>query len=213
MGRFDSWRGLLGWLPRLLGGSGNEIHPAIARLNEPTSRKRPADIPFDTLLAEASDFDLIDGTYDKILLRYDELSADQFSPEERVIILSSHSWGIIDNGGFEFLFAADFIGDLDYRLTAETYHTIGLDRGYQAFQAAFKLFPGGRAPRDRTERIREYKLASEEVRLEINKLHWSDGWEELRNKKLADFIRANAEKLGDLDSIDHLLNRQGLPPD
>ncbi len=63
-----------------------------------------------------------------------------------------HSAGIIDNGGFEYLFAGDFPGDPDYQITAETYKTAGLLRGYEAFQEAFALFPKGRVPHDRAER-------------------------------------------------------------
>ena len=156
--------------------------------------------PFLTLLAEASDFDLVNGTFDKIGDRYDHwVDATQYSPEERVIMLVWHSSGIIDNGGFEYLFAGDFPGDPDYRITAEAYKTAGLLRGYEAFQEAFALFPGGTVPHDRAERSQLYQAANRSARDRLNRKLWQDGYDGSREKKLAEFIRKNAARLGDLD--------------
>ena len=55
-----------------------------------------------------------------------------------------HTSGIIDNGGFEYLFAGEFFSDPDYHITAEAYLTAGLLRAYEAFQEAFALFPDGK---------------------------------------------------------------------
>ncbi len=157
--------------------------------------------PIKTLLAEANDFDLVNGTFVKIGDRYGHwVDASQYTPEERVIMLVWHSSGIIDNGGFEYLFSGDFDGDPEFKITAQSYKTVGLTRGYEAFQDAFNLFPNGKVPHDPEERIRQYKLADESVREEINTKHWKDGWEDLREKKLAQYIRDNVSKLGDLDS-------------
>ena len=110
-----------------------------------------------------------------------------------------HSAGIIDNGGFEYLFSGDFDGDPEFRITAEAYRTAGLTRGYEAFQEAFRLFPGGKVPRDSEARIGQYLAAPEAVREAINRKHWQDGWDDLREKRLAQFIRENSVKLGNLD--------------
>ena len=110
-----------------------------------------------------------------------------------------HSSGIIDNGGFEYLFSGDFDGDPEFKITAEAYKTVGLTGGYEAFQEAFKLFPNGKIPHDAEDRIQQYKMADESVREAINRKHWKDGWEDLREKKLAQYIRDNVSRLGDLD--------------
>lgn len=156
--------------------------------------------PFQTLLTKANDFDLVDGTFVKIGARYGHwVDATQYTPEERVIMLVWHSGGIIDNGGFEYLFAGDFDGDPEFKLTAEAYQQVGLTRGYEAFQEAFSLFPEGKIPHDSEERIRQYTKVSESEREKINEKHWQDGWDRLREKKLAQYIRSRVSKLGDLD--------------
>ena len=102
-----------------------------------------------TLLAEAGDWDLVNGTFSKIGERYGHwVDATQYTPDEQVIMLVWHSSGIIGNGGFEYLFAGEFPGDPDYHITAEAYKTAGLLRAYEAFQEAFALFPGGEVPHD-----------------------------------------------------------------
>lgn len=155
--------------------------------------------PFRKLLAEANDFDLVNGTFVKIGDRYGHwVDASKYTPEESVIMLVWHSSGIIDNGGFEYLFSGDFDGDPDFTKTAAAYKVVGLNGGYEAFQDAFRLFPRGNVPHESEERIRQYKMADDKVRDEINTKHWKDGWENLREKKLAQFIRSNTARLGTL---------------
>lgn len=157
--------------------------------------------PFKTLLAKANDFDLVDSTFVKIGGRYGHwVDASKYTPQERVIMLVWHSSGIIDNGGFEYLFSGDFDGDPEFRMTAEAFKTVGLTRGYEAFQEAFNLFPDGNVPHDSEKRIAQYEQADKVVRDRINEKHWQDGWDDLREMKLALFIRDNASKLGNLDS-------------
>jgi len=183
-------------LVALLAGCSND-----AADTQSDSDNMDSNTPLKTLLAEANDFDLVDGTFVKIGDRYGHsVDASQYTPEERVIMLVWHSSGIIDNGGFEYLFSGDFDGDPEFKITAEAYKTVGLTRGYEAFQDAFKLFPNGTVPHDSEDRIRQYKMADESVREEINTKHWKDGWEDLREKVLAQYIRDNVSKLGDLDS-------------
>jgi hypothetical protein len=157
--------------------------------------------PFSTLLAQAGDWDLVNGTFHKIGERYHHwVDATQYSAEERVIMLVWHSSGIIGNGGFEYLFAGEFPGDPDYRITAEAYQTAGLLRGYEAFQEAFALFPGGKVPHDRTERDQLYQAANHSARYRLNRKLWQDEYDATCEKRLAEFIRAIAARLGDLDA-------------
>lgn len=157
--------------------------------------------PFKTLLAKANDFDLVDSTFVKIGHRYSHwVDAQQYTPEERVVMLVWHAGGIIDNGGFEYLFSGDFDGDPDFRITAEAFQTAGLSRSHAAFQEAFQLFPDGLFPNDPEHRLQIYKRTSEERREEINEMVWKDGWDKLREKQLALFIRKHAAKFSNLDS-------------
>jgi hypothetical protein len=159
-----------------------------------------SDTPFNVLLADAGDFDLVNGTFVKIGDRYGHwVDASQYTAEERVIMLVWHSSGIIDNGGFEYLFSGDFDGDPEFRITADAYRIAGLIGGYDAFQEAFSRFPDSTVPHTSKERIAQYSTTPEAVREAINRKHWQDGWDNLREKKLAEFIRANLVKLGRLD--------------
>ncbi len=154
-----------------------------------------SDTPFEVLLAEACDFDLVNSTFIKIGALYDHLvDASQYTPEQRVIMLVWHSAGIIGIGGFEDLFFGEFPGDPDFRITAETFRTAGLERSYDAFQAAFRLFPGGVAPCDPEERSRLYDLANRSARDALNRQVWHD-WHVQLKKKLAEFIRRHAPLL------------------
>jgi hypothetical protein len=174
--------------------------PDIEGTNEKNRKRFEHTAPFLTLLAEAGDCDLVDGTFHKIGERFGHwIDATQYSPDEQVIMLVWHSSAVIDNGGFEYLFAVEFDGDPDFHLTAEAYKTAGLLRGYEAFQQAFALFPDGTVPQDRTKRNEQYKAANRSARDRLNRKLWQDRYDGTRERQLAEFIRKNAARLGDLD--------------
>lgn len=157
--------------------------------------------PFATLLAKAGDWSLVNNTFVKIGARYDHwVDATQYSSVEKVIMLVWHSAGIIGNGGFEYLFAGEFPGDPDFHITAEAYKTAGLLRGYEAFQEAFALFPGGLVPQDRAERERLYDAANRSARTRLNRKLWQDQHDGSLQNRLAEFIRMHADQLLDLDN-------------
>lgn len=172
----------------------------------PSDKARPewgrmgSSAPFLKLLAHASDFDLVNGTFVKIGDRYNHwVDASKYSDVEKVIMLVWHSGGIIDNGGCEYLFAGEFPGDPDYRITAEAYKTAGLLRGYEAFQEAFALFPDEWIPHDPVKRDEIFQETNRSARDRINRKLWQDFGESARERKLAEFIRANAAALMHLD--------------
>ncbi|HWA97518.1 MAG TPA: DUF4375 domain-containing protein [Pirellulales bacterium] len=159
-----------------------------------------SDVPFEVLLAKANDWDLVNGTFSKISDRYHNwVDASAYSPVERVIMLVWHLTGIIDNGGFEYLFAGEIDGDPDYHVAAKACKEAGLVRSYEAFQEAFSLFPGGIVPHDTEQRWRQYDAANRSAREAINRKLWSDGYDNLREKKLAEFIRKHAASLAHLN--------------
>ncbi len=164
-------------------------------------KERPSldsNTPFETLLAYATDHDLVIGAYDKINARHGHwLHASHYSPVERVIMLVFHTANWL-GGGFEYLFSEEIDGDPDFRFTAEAYRLAGIERSYKAFEAAFALFPGGVVPCDPEERIQRYEAANKSAREGINREFWCD--DVARTRKLAEFIRSNAAQLGDLDA-------------
>jgi hypothetical protein len=68
-----------------------------------------------------------------------------------------HSAGLIENGGFHYLFEGDFRGDPGFVYTAAAYHRIGAFRAYEAFQDAIRQFPGGLLPTEVSQRLRVYE--------------------------------------------------------
>jgi len=175
--------------------------PDIEGTDDKNRKRFEHTAPFLTLLAEAGDWDLVNGTSHKIGDRYGHwVDATQYTPEEKVIMLVWHSSGIIDNGGFEYLFAGDFPGDPDYHITAEAYKTAELWRAYEAFQEAFALFPEGKVPHDRAERNEQYQAANRSARDRLNRKLWQDTYDGTGERKLAEFIRKNAARLGNLDA-------------
>ncbi len=161
--------------------------------------KLESSAPFEVLLAKARDLDLVRGTFDKIFARHVYwVDVFEYSPVERVVMLVWQSSSMIYSGGFEYLLSNEFEGDPDFQITAEAYHIAGIQRSYEAFQAAFALFPAGVVPHDPQERARLYDAANRSAREALNRKVWHD--DHVRVKKLAEFIRRNAAQLGDLDA-------------
>jgi len=159
--------------------------------------------PFKTLVAEASDFDLLWSTHFKIGLKYDlEFdTSDHFydtsrlSPEERTIVLVLNSARAMELGGFEYLLSEGSEQDTDWLRTAEAHKDVGLHRAYEAFQRVFAAFPNQSVPVDPKQRIEEYKLQDKATREETETMYWGGG----REKAIAAFIRCHADKFQDMD--------------
>lgn len=156
---------------------------------------------FETRYGRLDDAELVDAIYEKINSHYSNwIDASKLHPLERVIVLVVHVSGIIDNGGFEYLFSGSFEGDSSFQHSMDAHKLACLDRGYEAFREAIDLFAGD-IPADPSNRIRQYETKSEVVRMEINSKYWDEGVEGLREKKLAEFIREHSAGFAELDSI------------
>ena len=70
---------------------------------------------------------------------------------------------------------------------------------YEAFQEAFRLFPGEIVPHDPETRWQQYDAANRSARNAINRKLWQDDWDHLVEKKVAEFIRQHAAELLYLD--------------
>lgn len=167
--------------------------------SQASRRELESDSPFSSLLSQACDSDLVRGTFDKIFARHVYwVDVFEYSPVERVVMLVWQSSSLIYSGGFEYFLSNEFEGDPDFQITAESYRIAGIQRSYEAFQAAFALFPDGVVPLDPQERARLYATANKSAREALNRKVWHD--DRVRVKKLAEFIRRNAAQLGDLDA-------------
>lgn len=77
----------------------------------------------DALLALTDDFDLCNGVFSRFADFHNQIDVDLYSQEERVITLAWHASGLINNGGFEYLFEGWFTGDPGYVFTAAAFKT------------------------------------------------------------------------------------------
>jgi hypothetical protein len=105
------------------------------------------------------------------ILRYhgDDVHISQLREEERVVLLTYHAMGIIDNGGFNYLFEGSFEGDPYFALTAAAFGAIGCAQAADAFRKALALFPDSRPPKDIERRLQIYRQGSGEDRHAIDR--------------------------------------------
>lgn len=104
------------------------------------------------------DDDLCSKLFDFMLKHYGErLRVSECKEKDQVVILVCHASGIIENGGFQYLFEGNFKGDPDFARTAAAYRTIKATKCADAFMQALALFPGSRPPIDVEKRLNLYQ--------------------------------------------------------
>jgi|GEM_PF-6022586 len=137
---------------------------------------------------------IVDVVFSSILQKYgSHIDVSLYHPQEVIVVLVVHSSGLIDNGGFEYLFSASFDGDSDFKITAQSHLELGLQLGYKSFQEAFSTFPGNVIPFDPTDRLSQYEQADKDFRIKINKRYWKEDEDGGRQKKMEEYINKNAD--------------------
>jgi Domain of unknown function (DUF4375) len=147
---------------------------------------------FKELLAGTNDRALLSAAFDLVVRHYgDDFDVSKLRPVECNLLLAYQAWGIIGNGGFNYLFEGNFKGDPEFALTAEAYRAIGCAEAAEAFQEALDLFPGGRPPTDIEERLKRYRKGRGDGRGKIDdRFFEADGAIE---RCLASYIRSHRE--------------------
>ena len=168
-------------------------------LHDPARPRLDSQTPFQKLLAEADDYDLVHGTYEKIGRQYDYMIDGTRPVPETWIVLVWYSHDLLGWGGFERLFEEEIPGDPDFQKTAHSYRALGLDGEYEIFQEAFKLFPNGRVPPERKERCRLLEDANTSARSALDKQF--DDRDRLRIRQIAAFIRQHAAEFAYLNDL------------
>jgi hypothetical protein len=150
------------------------------------------------------EFKLCDRVFGRLCESCNEIDVDSCTELERIVRLVWHSAGLIENGGFHYLFEADFKGDPGFVYTAAAYHRIGALQAYEAFQDAIRQFPGGVLPADISERLRVYESIPAERWDEIVGRYY----DATKNTEacLAGFIRKNRAQYA------RLLDAKGAEP-
>lgn len=70
----------------------------------------------------------------------------------RPVVTTYGAQGVIDNGGFPYLFENNWPGITDWNIFADDFEAIGHTKGAEAIRAALRLFPQGQPQTDLKER-------------------------------------------------------------
>jgi hypothetical protein len=142
------------------------------------------------ILAETNDEKLCERLYDWIIQRYgEEIDRSRMPEHERMVICVLYAKGIIENGGFNYLFEGDLLGDPQFLLTADAFEKIGAKDATTAFRRVFQLFPAQKPPADMRTRLMQYRSGDASRRQQIDSIFWSADKEIYRC--LATFIRTH----------------------
>lgn len=138
------------------------------------------------------DFELCNGTWRKIADKYNnEPIATDFNDFERIIMLIWTVTGIIENGGFQYLFESEIPGDNNYLLTIDAFKEIGCLGCVEIIKEALSIFPHCKIPTDSDVRLRIYNSEPQEHRDSMDTRFWN----EIPNitKSLAEYIKEKQE--------------------
>jgi hypothetical protein len=72
---------------------------------------------------------------------------------ERTIVVVYAAQGVIDNGGFQYLFESDFPGCPPYSLIVSAYRRIGAREAAECLDRAIRMFPFARPHRSQEKRL------------------------------------------------------------
>jgi hypothetical protein len=136
------------------------------------------------------DFELCNELFKLMIKRYGEgLDVSKYDVKDQPVILVWHASGIIDNGGFQYLFEGNFKGDPYFAKTAAAFKTIKASKCAEAVDEALKLFPESKPPQDITARLAVYQAVPEARREGIDVKFFSESNE--MKTILAKYIREN----------------------
>ena len=104
--------------------------------------------------ASMAKIDLATAMFTRLLNQYgDNVDTSKIPMPQQTMMLVYHSYGIIGNGGFQYLFEENFPGDPEFLLTQQAYKTIGASNASVAFEKAFAAFPNSTPPADLDRRL------------------------------------------------------------
>jgi hypothetical protein len=149
-------------------------------------------VKIDKILATKDDFELCDQLCLRLVDHYgNDFDVSKCKENDQVVVLVWHASGIIDNGGFQYLFEGNFKGDPYFAKTAAAFKTIEAKKCAEAVNDALKLFPDSKPPTNVPQRLRAYQSVAASKRDAIDSTFFSES-REIR-KHLAKYIRDNSE--------------------
>ncbi|TWT75002.1 DMP19 family protein [Allorhodopirellula solitaria] len=149
---------------------------------------------FSELAADPNDFNVANGFFGLIDgPHHGEFNATFFRPIEQPIMLTWHANGIIGNGGFAYLFEAEWPGDPDYELTMEAHRQLGCDSQFEAFRLALNAVADSPSRDSRSDTFLELPSGQQN---NINSLYRGDAG--TPERQIAAYVRRNVKRLGHL---------------
>jgi len=122
---------------------------------------------------EESDFDLTISVCKNICEKYGKFGPASCYPEkERPVVMTTTVTGLIENGGFRYLFGSTLPGDLDYKHTLESFKKIGCQPAVEIIEEVLSHFPGKKPPIDDVKRVNAYESIPEEIRDSLDSRFW-----------------------------------------
>jgi Domain of unknown function (DUF4375) len=145
------------------------------------------------VLTIQDDFELCDKLFLLLTDRHgDNFDVSKCDEKEETVMLVWHASGIIDNGGFQYLFEGSFNGDPDFARTAKAFKAIKAKKCAAAVGEALALFPGSKPPANIEKRLQTYQSVGASKRGAIDEKFFSES-KEIRTY-LARYIRDNSEE-------------------
>lgn len=140
------------------------------------------------------DDDLLDRTADLVFAEVDPAaSMGQLLPREReVFVMIYTAQGIIDNGGFQYLFECDFPGNPEYKRFSDAYREIGAGVIADLLDRAASLFPFTDAHLKRDERISYLRQHCVEADSPMGLLSGEAIGQRLVFTRLAEYVRTHS---------------------
>ena len=152
------------------------------------NRTMSADV--NKVLDTKDDFELCDELFKLMIKHYGEdFDVSKCKEKDQPVILVWHASGIIDNGGFQYLFEGNFKGDPYFAKTAAAFKTIKASKCAEAVDEALKLFPDSKPPQDINKRLKVYQTIPAAKREAIDVKFFSESKE--MKTILAKYIREN----------------------
>lgn len=118
-------------------------------------------------------FNLCDSFYLALESKYPTIDVETVIPPwERTVLLVWGASGVIDNGGFEFLFECHFEFDPIFENTVTSFNEIGCHQAAGLVTRALSIFPNSLPPLQPHERTLIYQKEPATFRNELNHSFW-----------------------------------------
>jgi hypothetical protein len=122
------------------------------------------------VLASEVGFDLCNGLYSLLVAHHGEgIDPADIPAEHRTVLLVWQTQRVIGNNGFNVFFAADPLGDPDYRHMRAAYDAIGSEPVAAAIRRVFEAFPDKVIPSDPRLRVQAFGKANHTAHGALNR--------------------------------------------